>query len=91
MALPAVDRGNFTLGHQRGARVFALSPHGTTRIPGIPSEFEPLLIVIGGYVPEGVAPGAYTIEVNQREDDARVTGSLGIELNVRPEAVRKRR
>jgi hypothetical protein len=87
--LPVVDRGNFTVGHHGGARVFALSPHGTTRIPGIPSEFEPLLIVIGGYVPQGVAPGAYTIEVNQREEDARVTGSLGIELHVRAEAVRE--
>lgn len=87
--LPVVDRGNFTVGHHGGARVFALSPHGTTRIPGIPSEFEPLMIVIGGYVPQGVAPGAYTIEVNQREEDARVTGSLGIELNVRAQAVRE--
>ena len=84
------DRGNFTLEYRGGNQVAMLAPHGATRIAGIPSEFEPLLLVIGGHVPAGVPPGTYTIDVNQRDESGAFSGSLGIELNVRPSGVQAR-
>jgi len=79
----AEERANFTLGHHEGREVAFLAPHGTTRIPGIVSAGEPLMIVVGGYVPEVVPPGAYVLGINQRDADEVLTGGLGVEVNLR--------
>jgi subtilisin family serine protease len=77
------ERATFTLAHYAGREVAFLAPHGTTRIAGILAVGEPLMIVIGGHVPDGMPPAVYTIGINQRDSDGVLTGGLGIELNVR--------
>jgi subtilisin family serine protease len=81
-AEPGEDRG-FVLGLHQGREVAFLAPHGTTRIPGIVPAGEPMLIVVGGTVPEGMPDGRYVLGITQRDSDGNLTGGLGVELNVR--------
>jgi hypothetical protein len=85
------ERSNVTLGHHGGRDVAFLAGHGTTRIPAIVTAGEPLLVVVGGYVPEGVPPGTYTIGVNQRDRNGLLTGAFGIEVDVREPGGRARK
>ncbi|HSK17690.1 MAG TPA: S8 family serine peptidase [Longimicrobiales bacterium] len=91
VAMKEGERSNVTLGHHGGRDVAFLAGHGTTRIPGIVTAGEPLLVVIGGYVPEGVPPGTYTIGVNQRDTSGALTGAFGIEVEVGERGGRPRR
>jgi hypothetical protein len=80
----------FTIAHHEGREVAFLAPSGTTRIPGLQVAGEPLLIAIGGHVPDGLAPGVHIIGVNQRDADGTLTGGVGIEVNVTKPPERKR-
>lgn len=80
----AEDRqGNFTLGYHQGREVAFLAPHGTTRIPGLRTSGDPILVVVGGYVPANTSKGTFTLDITQRDAAGALTGGLGVEINVR--------